>query len=457
MLQLAVNPNGNGNFPSRRGFLRTLLAGGTAMGLPNLDWLRSRAVAAGQQPSKTAVIQLWLGGGTSHLDTYDMKPDSGEGFRSPFKSIPTCVPGLDICELMPRQTRILNHLSLIRSLHHDHNGAHVPAIHCMQTGAMVQRFTPSRPSAGAVASRVRGSNRPEMPAYVHITTDPKHLVEAPPMFDSAFLGVRYAPLRIRSEYDGKPWGKLVRMTTPSIELPVEMSADRLDDRARLHNQLDHLKRAIESNSRMDAIDPYYRQAFQLLTSPAARTAFDLSREDPRVRDRYGNNAWGQGALLCRRLVEAGVTFITLNTDSSSLTWDHHEKLKDGMEQVLPVYDQMLTALIEDLVERGLYERVLVLVLTEFGRSPRFNATGGREHWGNAGFALVGGGGLRGAGTVIGSTTAKGEVPRERPVRPCDLLATVYRTLGIDPHMTLQDTSGRPIPILSEGEVIKELV
>ncbi len=451
MLHLAVDRG-----LSRRGFLRTLLAGGTAMGLPNLDWLRFQAAAAGQTPRDTAVIQLWIGGGPSHHDTYDLKPDAPDGFRSPFRPIKTKVPGLDICELMPVQTRIMDKLALVRSLHHDHNGAHVPAIHCMQTGHMVQRFTPTRPSVGAVTARVRGSNRPGLPAYVHITTDPKHLVEAPPMFDSAYLGNRYAPLRVRSDADGEPWGRLMKLSTPSIELPLDMDVRRLGDRDRLHQQFDQLARHLDTGGRMDALDPYYREAFQLLTTPSARAAFDLTREDPRVRDRYGPSAWGQGALLCRRLVEAGVTFVTLNFDSSSIIWDHHRDLKKNCEDQLPVYDRTLTALIEDLVERGLYERVLVLVWAEFSRAPRFNPDGGREHWGNACFALLGGGGIRG-GTVLGSTTAKGEVPREHPVEPCDILATVYHILGINPHLEFHDATNRPLPILSRGEVIRELL
>ncbi len=449
MLQLACRPG-----HSRRTFLRTLLTGGTALALPNLDWLRA-ASPANPARRDTAVIQVWLGGGPAHLDTYDLKPEAPEGFRSPFRPICTRVPGLDVCELMPRQARIMDRFAVLRSLHHDHNGPHVPAIHCMQTGHLVQRFTPSRPSVGSVTARARGANRPGLPPYVHIGTDPKHLVEAPPMFDSAYLGTRYMPMKIRCDGEREAWGPLVRLSTPSIELPLDMDPTRLTARGRLQQQLDRLSREVEAG-RMDALDPYYQNAFRLLTSARGRDAFDLTREDPRVRDRYGMSAWGQAALLSRRLVEAGVTFVTLNMDSSSLCFDHHENLKTKCEQQLPVYDQMLTALIDDLVERGLYERVLVLVWAEFGRSPRINAQGGREHWGNAAFALLGGAGLR-TGQVIGSTTAKGEVPNERAVLPCDVLATVYHVLGIDPHQAFADATNRPLPILSQGEPIRELL
>jgi hypothetical protein len=449
MLQLACHRG-----PDRRMFLRTLLTGGAALALPNFDWLRA---APAHQPARdTAVIQIWLGGGPCHLDTYDLKPDAGDGFRSPFRPIRSNVPGLDLCELLPRQARVMDRLALIRSLHHDHNGAHVPAIHCMQTGYLVQRFTPSRPSVGAVTAKVRGANQPGLPAYVLLGTDPKHLVEAPPMFESAYLGTSCVPMKIRCDGEGETWGRLVRLSTPAIELPLDVNPTRLADRAELQQRFDRISRRVDAGGGADALDPYYRQALQLLTSARARAAFDLTREDQRVRERYGLSAWGQGALLCRRLVEAGVTFVTLNTDSSSLCWDHHEKLQPRCEQQLPVYDQMLTALLEDLVERGLYERVLVLVWAEFSRSPRFNPAGGREHWGNACFALMGGAGLK-TGQVIGSTTAKGEMPKDRPLQPCDVLATVYHVLGIDPRREFHDATNRPLPILSQGEPIKELL
>jgi uncharacterized protein (DUF1501 family) len=248
----------------------------------------------------------------------------------------------------------------------------------------------------------------------------------------------------------------MRLSTPSIELPLDMDPTRLAGRRQLQQQFDKLNRHFDAGDRVDSLDSYYQQAFQLLTSARNRAAFDLTREDPRVRDHYGRTAWGQAALWCRRLVEASVTFVTLNTDSSSICWDHHDNPKANCEQQLPVYDQMLTALIEDLVERGLYERVLLLIWAEFSRSPRINVQGGREHWGNACFALLGGAGLK-SGQVIGSTTAKGEVPKDRPLQPCDVLATVYHVLGIDPRGEYHDSADRPLPILSQGEPIKELL
>jgi uncharacterized protein (DUF1501 family) len=452
MLQLATKFMANPGACSRRGFLTAMLSSGSALALPNLLRHRAQAAAAGKVPRDTAVIQVWLGGGPSHLDMYDMKPDAPDGFRGPFRPMRTSLPGLDICELLPRQARVIDRLSLVRSLHHDHNGAHVPAIHCMQTGHLVQKFVPTRPSAGAITARARGSNRPGMPAYAQIGTDPKHLVEAPPNFGSAYLGPQYAPFPIKSAASDPPWGDVVRFETPNLTLAMDLA--QLQGRARMLKQLDRLSRALDP-ARFEALDDYHRQALQLLTSPQARAAFDLSQEDPRLRDKYGMNAWGQGALLCRRLVEAGVTYITLNTDSSSITWDHHEKLQSRCEAILPVYDQMLAALVEDLADRGLFERVLLLVWGEFSRTPKINANGGRDHWGNACSALLAGGGVKG-GRIIGATTSRGDVPRERPVKPCDVLATVYRVLGIDPRREFHDVSGRPLPVLDAGEAIAEL-
>jgi hypothetical protein len=450
MLQLLVD-RASGQRPiSRRGFLRTVLSGGTALGLS----AAARAATAGKRD--TAVIQVWVGGGPSHIDMYDMKPEAPAEIRGPFSSIATNIPGLRICELLPRQARIMNHLALIRSLHHDHNGAHVPAIHCMQTGVLTRSFKPSRPSVGSVISKARGSNRRGMPAYATTATDPKHFFEGPPNFDASYLGPQHAPFKIHSAAQDPPWGDTVRFQTPQIQLLPGMDFTRLEQRMGLRERFDAMARHVDADLRRNPLDPLFDDAYHLLTDPKARAAFDLSREDIRVRERYGMNAWGQSALLCRRLVEAGVTFMTLNMDSSSVEWDHHEKLQPRSQKACPIYDQMLTALIEDLVMRGLYDRVLVLVWGEFGRSPLINKQGGREHWGKACFALMGGGGLK-TGQIIGSTTSKGEEPKERSILPADILATVYRFLGIDPRMEFKDTTGRPIPILPEGEPVKELI
>jgi hypothetical protein len=281
--------------------------------------------------------------------------------------------------------------------------------------------------------------------------------------ESAYLGPRFNPLRVESARKVADINRVtldnligkVQFSVPSFEAVPGLDSLRIGERVALNSRLDRLSRALDSGGTMDALDHFRRQALQMLTTPAARNAFDLDQESPEMRDRYGRNAWGQGALLCRRLVEAGATFVTLNTDSFSGQWDNHGNLAVQYREMLPAFDKVLAALIDDLVERGLYERVLILVWGEFGRTPKINAGAGRDHWGPAAFALMGGGGLRG-GVVVGSTTALGETPKDRPIWPSDILATVYRVLGIDPTLQFPDHAGRPIPVLPDGQPIQEL-
>jgi len=453
---------------SRRAFLRTTLAAGGALALPNLLEQRAQAAEAGRPRRDTALIQVWLGGGPSHLDMYDLKPAAPPEIRGPFKPVATNVPGIQVCELLRRQTRLMDRLAVVRSLHH-RTDEHAAGMHWIQTGQFapltdMTKNAPTHPSLGSVIARLRGANQPGMVPYVHIAPDPMGFPIFPRIFDAAFLGPRYDPLRVeyirkkadpnRSDLDNLI-GK-VHFVVPQLDLLPGLTVERLDDRERLRQGFDRLNRRLDENGAPGRMDAYRRQALELVSSEAARRAFDLEREDPRLRDRYGRNAWGQGLLLCRRLVEAGVTTVTLNTDAFSGQWDNHAQIKPAFDGMLPVYDQMLSALIEDLTDRGLYERVMVLVWGEFGRTPKINPSAGRDHWGRAGFALLGGGGLRG-GVVVGSTNPRGEVPKDRPVVPGDVLATVYHVLGIDPDAELIDGLGRPVKVLATGTALRELV
>jgi hypothetical protein len=466
---LTISVEAPKGFPlSRRAFLRTSLLTAGVLGLPNLLQQRARAVDSGRPRRDTAVIQIWLGGGPSHLDMYDLKPSAPAQVRGPYRPIATNVPGVQVCELLPRQARLMDRLAVVRSLCH-RSDDHAAGMHWVQTGHFTpptapDSLQPTHPSVGSVAARLRGANRPGMVPYVYIGPDPMGFPIFPRIFDSAFLGPRYAPFRIESARKRvDPNSNLldnligrVAFTLPQIELVPGMTLDRLGDRERLRRNLDRLSGWLGRSARAGRLDQHRLRALELVSSPAARRAFDLEREAPRLRDRYGHNAWGQGLLLCRRLVEAGVTFVTLNTDAFSGQWDNHGQLKPAFDAMLPVYDQMLSALVEDLTARGLYERVLVLVWGEFGRTPRMNNSAGRDHWGRAGFALLGGGGLRG-GTLVGSTTARGEEPLDRPLGPGDVLATVYHVLGIDPATDLPDPLGRPVRVLDTAEPIRELV
>ena len=439
---------------SRRGFLRASFAAAGA-GAISTTAERCLADASSARGRETAVIQIWLAGGPSHLDLYDMKPAAAAEYRGPFRPIATNQPGIEICELLPLQARVMDRVSIVRSLTHA-TSDHVAGTHWMQTGHFGATFPdprPRYPSSGAVAARVRGSRGAGISPYIHLRPE-LNIDLYSRQFDASYLDADCGPLNVKTPFP--PWQDVKSFELPDLAPVVGLSARRLDDRLELMQRFDSLNGRLDRAVDDRSLDERHRQAFEMLSNGAAQTAFDLSRESSAMRDRYGRNVWGQGALLCRRLIEAGATYVTLNTDSSSNLWDNHGGLEAYLKLIVPMYDRMLTALVEDLGERGLSERVLVLVCGEFGRTPKMNAGAGRDHWGRAGFALFSGGGLAG-GVVVGATTSKGEEPADRPISPADILATVYRHLGIDLSQTFPDRLGRPVPVLSGGEAIRELV
>jgi hypothetical protein len=432
---------------SRRSFLRAgcLALGG--LGLP--EWLRLEAWAdgAGRPTRGTAVILIWLDGGPTHLDTYDLKPDAPAEYRGALKGTRTNVPGIDICELMPEQAKVMDKLAVVRSLCHT-TGDHFAGAHWMLTGyegSNAANLDPMYPSAGSVTAKVRGANRPGLPAYVAVPVAAS--VGLSPGYNSAaYLGTSYNPFQTGGDPNSP------NFSVQNLVLPGGVTLGQLADRKELLDSFDTLRRDVDRSGALDSLDKFQREAYGLISGPAARKAFDLGAEDPRVRERYGRHPWGQSTLLARRLVEAGVTFVTVHMGG----WDHHAAIFPAMKNVLPVLDRAVAALVSDLSERGLYDRVALCVLGEFGRTPRVNPSAGRDHWGEAGFCLLGGGGFK-TGVVVGSTTAKGEQPRDRPVRPGDMLATLYHVLGVDTRQSFTDRSGRPHPVLHTGEPIAELV
>ena len=292
---------------------------------------------------------------------------------------------------------------------------------------------------------MRGPNRPGLPPYVAVPVASS--VGLVPGYNSgAYLGTTYNPFQTGGDPNGPTF------SVQNLTLPGGLTLGQLEDRRRLLSSFDTLRRDLDRSGSLATLDQFQREAYELISGPAARQAFDLSQEDPRLRDRYGRHTWGQSALLARRLVEAGVTFVTVHMGG----WDHHGGIGDALRAVLPILDRALAGLVEDLSDRGLYERVAICVCGEFGRTPRVNAGAGRDHWGESGFALLGGGGLR-TGLAVGSTTEKGEYPKDRPVGPEDLLATLYHVLGIDTGTTFADKAGSPHPILNSGSPIAELL
>lgn len=442
---------------NRREFMRLGFLALGGLGLSDL--LAARAAQAGSAPD-TSVILFWMWGGPSQLETYDPKPNAPSEYRGPFRPIATKVPGLDVCELLPLQAKVADKVALIRSIHHTmsaHNDASIELL-TGKTPVVPDPTSTSRsehPDFGMVASKLRGTRDDGLPSYIGIPRQPF-------MTQPTYLGMSHSAFAT-----GDP--SAANFRPPNLSLVGGINGQRLDDRRGLLSQFDALRRAVDEAS-STAGDPFREAAFQMLTNPRIASAFDLGKEDPRLRDRYGRHLWGQSCLLARRLAEAGSSVITIDALAPTLSdryfsWDDHINpqtrwdMADAMRYRAPFYDQALSALIDDVYARGLDRKVLIVAAGEFGRTPRmaqYSGLIGRDHWPDAQSVLVSGGGLR-MGQVIGATNRRAEFPAERPLTPKDLLATIYRHLGIDHRREFRDFSGRPIPILPEGEAIRELI
>jgi hypothetical protein len=427
---------------TRRSFLRAGFLG--LAGLSLADYLRLKAAAAEQgRPVKdTAVILFYLGGGPSHLDMYDLKPNAPEEFRGEFRPIATRVPGIQICEHLPLHARNMDRMAVVRSVTHS-NGGHGMAMHWMLTGYVPPLETSDNlnPSCGSVAARMRGANAARMPAYVCL---PDRMGGS----NAAYLGSMYNPFAPSGDPNSPDF------QVRDLKLTPRVSVNRYQNRQALRQNLDALRRVQDQQGSAAGYNRFEDEAVALVTSDRCVRAFDLNQKDPRLRDRYGRDTLGQSGLLARRLVEAGVTFVTVNT---GLGWDTHENNFGILKNTnLPSYDRTIATLVDDLASRGLDKKVLVVAYGEFGRTPRVNGSAGRDHWPGALSVLFAGGGLK-MGQVVGETDGRAEYPKTRPLGPQDVLATVYHVLGIDYRHVFYDGSGRPIPVLNEGNPIEELV
>jgi len=435
----------------RRELLRFGLAGATGLSLERLG--RLRAAAAGRPD--TAVILVWCHGGPSHLETYDPKPDATAEFRGPFGAIETSVSGLRISELLPLQAQVMHRCAVIRSIHH-RAVCHQQGLQTVLTGKeqLVLKNRPDHPDAFCILSRLRARPGDTLPTYVGL---PAGLPYAGP----AYLGAGSDAFVVSGDPNRPDF------EVPNLALKGAQTAQRLTRRSRLMKSLGEVRRALDEAPGAAARDIHYQAAVDMLTGPHARQAFEIARESAGTRDAYGRTNWGQQLLLARRLVEAGVAAVTVSlfgVENGIIgSWDDHAVNADcfqAMAQRAPVFDRAVAALVRDLYDRGLDRRVLLLVMGEFGRTPRINPADagrpGRDHWWHAMSVLVSGGGVR-AGQAIGATDARGEYVEERPLSPNDLLATLYRHLGIDPAHEFADHTGRPIPILDRSEPIAELV
>lgn len=433
----------------RRSFLQLGTLG--LAGLTGVDLTAaSVARAAGEAPVKTSVILLWMAGGPSHIDTYDMKPQAPAEVRGPFQPIGTNLPGLDVCDLMPRHAAIADKLTVIRSLQHTLS-VHDDASHWVQTGyplLQARERGQQQPCQGAVVAKLRGPCEPGVPPYVCVPEDYRSHMG---FYQAAtYLGSRHNAVNA----GGDPAAGKYR--APEFQLPTGVNLDRFAGRRELLRTFDTTRRQIDESGALGVMDETQRQAFDLITGSRARETFDITREPDALRDRYGRHGWGQATLMARRLVEAGVTFVTVNLYEKDVDWwDDHYVIEKNLKQRLPIYDQALSALIEDLHDRGLAERVLVVACGEFGRGPRIDSNVGRGHWCRAMHAVLSGGGIR-SGQIIGSTTSNGGEPSDRPLGPGDLLASIYQVLGIDHNTYLPDYQGRPTRLVEHGEPIREL-
>ena len=439
---------------SRRSFLQLGVAGMAAAGMPNV----LRAKAASSASKNTSVILIWLDGGPGHMDMYDMKPDAPAEYRGLWRPIRTVVPGFDITEMYPKQAKHTDKFSIVRSLHHD-TGDHFAGGHRMLTtkdmGVSGANNGQKFPGIGAIVNREIGPRAAGMPGHVGAPHSAS-IGLVPGYFGGHMLGAQHDPV-----ITGDP--SAANYQVQNLNLAGGLSIEKMDDRRSLFKQLDRTHRSLEKNATVEAMDKFNREAFEFVLGPRAREAFNMSRESMRMRDRYGRDNVGQSTLLARRLVEAGSTFVTVHLGG----WDHHWDLKKGYENYLPKVDAAVASLFEDLDDRGMLDSTLVVLCGEFSRTPKMNdggnggaagsmGTPGRDHWGNSMFCLMGGGGVKG-GQLIGSTDRLGERPLTRPLTPCNIHATIYTVLGIDPKLQLLEPSGRPVNVLDDPEPIRELL
>lgn len=454
---------------ARRGFLKMGLAGFATLSLPGI--LRLRAASPDENKNqKTAVIMVWQPGGCSHIDTYDPKPRAPSEYRGPFGTIPTKVTGMHFTELLPMQAKIADKFTVLRSMRHGSPG-HPAGTMRMLSGDTDTRDKPKPklPDWMSVTNYLRsqkGARTNPLPAYMG--------VNAPTSYNGpAYLGDAYSPFSVVGDPNQPSFA------VPNIGLSSPAEFGRIGRRASLRENLDNLERAFDLAGELDALDEFETQAMTLLTNPKAKDAFDLSKEDDKTRDRYGRNTWGQQLLMARRLVEAGVEVLTTSLRGPLCgrvnNWDDHavnHHVFDALRFRSQAYDQAVSALIEDIYQRGLSDRVLVVVTGEFGRTPKINyqpSTGagnasapagtkqpGRDHWARAFSNIWAGGGIE-TGRFIGATDKKGEDSIERICGSGDFLATIYQHLGIDSSkIAIKDFNGRPTPIVDKGKPIPEL-
>jgi hypothetical protein len=424
---------------TRRSFLQ-IGAPVVGLGLPAL--LKAESESGPVVTKGKSLIVFWTHGGMSQQDTYDMKPDAPPEYRGMYLPIQTAAAGIHVGERFPLQAKVMDKISQVRSVHHG-NGIHAPSAHWMQTGFFgptLARNAAQRPSFESVISRTLGSRAPLMPAYVTI---PKS--EAFGYQGAVYLGQRFNPFEVGADPSAKEF------KVPNLALPGGVTLETLASRRGLLRSFDTLQRNVDDSGVLEGLDTFKAQALEMVTGKHVRKAFDIHAEKDALRDKYGRHLYGQGALLARRLVEAGTRVVTVNTGY----WDHHNDIEKGLEEHLPPLDQAIWALIEDLEDRGMLDDVVIYCAGEFGRTPLINGHAGRDHWARCFTVMLAGGGIQG-GRVVGASERYGGEVKERPATPLDVMATIYDRLGIDIGTHYADSTGRPVSIVDSGRPIREL-
>jgi uncharacterized protein (DUF1501 family) len=411
---------------TRRDCLRVGTLGAAGLGLADL--LRMRAASATSGGRARSIIMIHLGGGPSHLDTYDPKPDAPVEIRGEFAAIPTRVDGIRICELFPLQAEIMDRLAIIRSVSRVLPEEHASSLMVTGYGYTDRRTQGDHPSVGSVLSRLRGKPEALIPAYVSLRG-----VDYESGLGAAHLGAAAEPLAVQGP--GRQ------------DLQLRIGAARLEGRRHLLDRVNAFRKAAEARA-VAAQDVFSRRALEVVSSSATFNALDAKQETEAVRKRYGNDQF----LVARRLIEAGVQCVTLEVGG----WDTHENNFKGLRNVMPPLDRAFRALIDDLKDRGLLDSTLVVMWGEFGRTPRVNGSAGRDHWPAVMSALLAGGGLK-VGQVLGATDSTGSAAADEPYRVREVVATLYQALGIDPGTTFIDQQQRPVPLIHDAAPIAKLV
>ena len=393
-------------------------------------WLSWGDILRAEPRKDISIIHILLGGGLSHMDSFDPKPDCNPKFRSVFKAIPTKVDGLQVCEHLPLTAQQADKYVVIRSMTHK-VGSHEGAMALMMSGHELLP-TIRHPGLGAVVAKERGS-RNELPAYVAIPSSNRYS-------QGGFLGPQHNPF-----HAGDP--NVPKYSVRDLDLPMGVDWSRMEGRYSLLSLVDSKIEKWDTSNTFESIDSYYRSALELMRSPRAKKAFDIAQEPDKLRDKYGRTGTGQGALLARRLVEAGVRFVTVSRGN----WDHHTNVFPNLSNdYLPELDRAYAALLEDLADRGMLDTTLVLVTGEFGRTPEINVYGGRDHWPNVFSLTIAGGGIRG-GRVWGASDRDAMFVKDNPVEVPDFVATLYHKLGVDYTKEYVSNIGRPIKLAGDGK------